>query len=327
MAKKKEDRDIYQFEKSSPRWPYIFLGVAIAGVLFIAIVIGSVMFIGALFGSVTTGSGSHVGSGNIVVIPVTGPIIASSTPALFAEAEASSQTIVNWIKRARENSDVEAIIFEINSPGGSPVASDEIVQAIKETEKPTIAVIREVGASGAYWVASATDYIFANRMSVTGSIGVLGSGLEFGGLLEEYNITYRRIVSGKYKDTGTPLRDSTQEERELLQGTVDQIYEIFVRDVAENRDLPVSKVRELATGYIYLGVEAKDLQLIDDLGGMDDAIAFVEDEYGISGKLVRYGAEPTLFDLFGKVSARAGYSVGFGLADAVSEQEQIGITV
>src|SRR3989338_9125423 len=149
--------------------------------------------------------------GNVAVIEIKGIILAEDADFLFDDG-ASSTDIAKLIRKANENERIKAIIFEINSPGGSAVASDEIANEIKKVNKTTVAWIREVGASGGYWVASSTGHIIANRMSITGSIGVIGSYLEFAGLLDKYNVTYRRMALGKYKDMGSPFKEQTQEE-------------------------------------------------------------------------------------------------------------------
>ena len=107
--------------------------------------------------------------------------------------------------------------MEINSPGGSAVASDEIATAVKNAKKPVISLIREVGASGGYWVASASDYIIANRMSITGSIGVISSYLEFSGLMEKYGVGYERLVAGENKDLLTPYKKLEADQKALVQ--------------------------------------------------------------------------------------------------------------
>src|SRR3990167_6506295 len=128
-------------------------------------------------------------SGNVALIKIYGPITTTDSGS-FASSATSSTDIVELIEKAEKNDEIKAIVFEINSPGGSPVASDEIGRAVKDAQKPTVAWIREVGASGGYWIASASDHIIANRMSLTGSIGVIGSYLEFAELLDRYNVTY-----------------------------------------------------------------------------------------------------------------------------------------
>ncbi|MBI4983237.1 S49 family peptidase [Candidatus Woesearchaeota archaeon] len=142
--------------------------------------------------------------GNVALIKIEG-VITSDGSSYLGSATVSSPEIINFIQEADQDPKIKAILLEINSPGGSPVASDEIGTAVKRAKKPTIAVIREVGASGGYWIASAADHIIANRMSITGSIGVYSSYLEFSGLMEKYGIGYERLVAGEHKDTGFPI--------------------------------------------------------------------------------------------------------------------------
>ena len=133
--------------------------------------------------------------GNVALIPIEGMITVNGA-AGFGASGASSSDVVKFIEKADENTQVQVILLEINSPGGSAVASDEIAAAVKNTEKPVVALIREAGASGGYWIASAADYVIANRMSITGSIGVISSYLEFSGLMEQYGVGYERLVAG-----------------------------------------------------------------------------------------------------------------------------------
>jgi protease-4 len=165
----------------------------IIGLLLIFFLMGFV-FIGIISALI---GGVDEQSGNVAVIPVKGTIMTEGSNDLFSSASiASSTQIVADIEDASNDPEIKAIIFEIDSPGGAPVASDEIVQAIKNSNKTTVAWIRETGASGAYWIASATDYIVANKLSITGSIGVLESYLEFSGLMDHYNVTYERMNGG-----------------------------------------------------------------------------------------------------------------------------------
>ena len=160
-------------------------------------------------------------------------------PGLFGIGGVVSTTIAGYLKKAKENPRIKAIVVEINSPGGTVVASKEIAAAVEDakTKKPVIAWIREVGASGGYWVASSADHIIADEMSITGSIGVLGSYLSFGGLIEDYNVSYERLVGGQYKDAGSPFKDLSAEERELLQERINIIHDAFIRKVAKDRKM------------------------------------------------------------------------------------------
>ena len=120
--------------------------------------------------------------GNVALIRIRGPIMVDKSSDFISQSHASSENIIRLIDEADENPSIKAFIFDINSPGGSAVASDEIASRIKKLDKPTIALIREIGASGGYWIASSADVIVANKMSITGSIGVISSYLEFSGL-------------------------------------------------------------------------------------------------------------------------------------------------
>lgn len=270
-------------------------------------------------------------SGNIAVVPIKGVITTEADGAsMLGSQYTSSEKVVSWLKKAAESEGIKAIVLEINSPGGSPVASDEIVQAVKQakTAKPVYAVIRETGASGAYWVASAADKIIAGRMSVTGSIGVVGSYLEFSGLLDDYNITYQRLVAGKYKDSGSRYKELAPDERALIQKKIDIIYEIFVQDVAANRNMPLSQVRLLADGSIYIGVEALQLGLVDYLGTKEDAIQLIEKDLNITADIYEFKTMPGLFGSFGAEMSSGFYYVGRGIgaaftSSAESKQVQI----
>jgi len=211
---------------------------------------------------------SKVTLGNVALIPIVGQITVDGTAALGSRT-VSSEDIVAFITEADANPQVKAIVLEINSPGGSAVASDEIAAALKKTEKPVVALIREVGASGGYWVASAADYVVANRMSITGSIGVISSYLEFSGLMEKYGVGYERLIVGERKDLGTPFRELSTEERKIMERKLAHIHNFFIEEIAENRRLPKEKVKEMATGEFFLGVEALPLGLVDELGNLD----------------------------------------------------------
>ncbi len=213
-------------------------------------------------------------SGNVAVVPIQGYLTTTESGG-FSEIM-SSDDIIEQLEKADTSSRVKAIVLDINSPGGSGVAADEISQKIKSIEKPTVAVIRDVGASAAYWIASSSDYVFANRLSITGSIGVIGSYLEFAEFIDEYNVTYRRYVSGDLKDMGSPFKEPSEEEQEVYQEIIDRMEGIFIDEVALNRNISREKVEEMATGQIYLGIEAKELNLVDELGTKEDAYAYLE---------------------------------------------------
>lgn len=266
-------------------------------ILWIILIIWGVGIIISIMLEFTLTDTAAKGTGNVAIIPITGVITTQSGSGLFAEAAADSYDIIMLIDEAERNPAIKAIVFEINSPGGSPVATDEISQRIKKTKKPTVAIIREVGASGAYWISTSTDHIIANRMSIVGSIGVYGSYLEFSGLLNRYNVTYVRMVSGEYKDMGSPLKELEDKEREVLQKQLDILYQYFVLEIANNRNMTVEEVEKIANGLFYLGSQAKDLKLIDELGGQDEVSAYLNSTHNITAEYVYYQKQESFLDM------------------------------
>ena len=266
-----------------------------------------------------------VSTANIARIPIEG-IITSNGESYLGQSTISSATIVEFIHEAEENPIIEAIILEINSPGGTPVGSDEIASAVKKAEKPVIAVIRETGASGAYWIASAADHIVANRMSITGSIGVVSSYLEFSGFMEKYGIGYERLVAGKYKDLGVPYKKLSTEEEQKMQMMLDKIHDFFIEEVSVNRKLEKSKVTKLATGEVFLGIEAVELGLVDQLGDLETAQEYLQDNYNLTEiETITYAHEKGLFDVLAGMSSSVSYRIGEGIGSVflqTTEQKQ-----
>jgi len=265
-------------------------------------------------------------TGNVALIPIQG-VIMTTGDSFYGQDIASSDKIVKNIKKADESKNIKAIILEINSGGGTAVASEEVVNAIKKTNKTTVAYIREIGASGAYWIASSTDNIFASRMSITGSVGVIGSYLEFSGLLDRYNITYQRMVAGKYKDLGSPLKDITNEEESILQKQLDLIHDYFLQDVIESRGLKEDQIRKVSTAQIFLGVEAKDLNLIDDFGGKEEATSYIEEKINISADLKEFRESKSFLDVLSGVMNEKSFYVGKGIGSQLLTQKNSEVKV
>lgn len=263
-----------------------------------------------------------IASGNVALIKIYGPITTTDSGSFTRSATASTD-IVDLIEKADKNPSIKAIVLEINSPGGSPVASDEIGQAVKSTAKPTVAWIREIGASGGYWIASATDHIIANRMSITGSIGVIGSYLEVADLMNRYNVTYRRLVSGKYKDIGTPYKELDTEEEQLFQNVLDELRGYFVAEVAEGRHLDKEKVEELATGMFYLGSTAKEMGLVDELGGKSELKAYLEKQINATPTFAEYKTQKSILDILSQFLSEKSFSVGQGIGDRLLQEQQV----
>jgi protease IV len=266
----------------------------------------------------------EIASNGIALVKIEGPIVLSSSSSFLGTSTSSSEEILQNLNRAEKNKGVKAIILEINSPGGTVVASKEIADKVKSINKPTIALIREVGASGAYWIASASDLIIADELSVTGSIGVISSYLQFSGLLKDHNVTYERLVTGEFKDTGTPYKPLTTKERKLLQNKLNIIETKFIEDVAKNRNLPLTEVKKLADGSFYLGIEALDNGLVDLNGNKALAIQKAKEATNLTSEnVVEYVKKPSLLNIIEKLTAKSFYSIGQGFGDSMKVKEEL----
>lgn len=243
-------------------------------------------------------------SPKIAVIPISGPIMTQEAFTLYGDST-SSRYIAEKLMEIKEDSSIKAILFDINSPGGSPVASEEISNAIeivkKETSIPIYCLINDVGASGAFWVAVSCDKIYASSMSTVGSIGVTSAGLSFEDFIADYNITYRKQTAGEYKDMGTPFRKMTPQEEEIIQGILDEVHKNFITHVATNRNMSYDDVKVYATGEIFLGSKAKDIGFIDEIGYYPDVLSALKGKVG-DIMVVDYGPAPTFAQQLGLTS-------------------------
>jgi protease-4 len=199
-----------------------------------------------------------------------------------------AQQTVGDLKKFGDNPLVKAIVVRIDSPGGGVVASQEIYDAVKRLrakhKKTVIASMGTVAASGGYYVAVATERIFANPGTLTGSIGVIMEMANVEGLLKKIGVESVVIKSGEFKDIGSPFRAMRAEDRRILQTVMDDVHAQFIEAVAEGRALPVGNVRSIADGRIFTGRQAKDAKLVDDLGDLHDAIRLAADLAGIEGE-------------------------------------------
>jgi len=217
---------------------------------------------------------------NIARVPVQGVLMTTDNGLgmlLGMGSVTSADSIIEDIQEADNDERIKAIILDIDSPGGTPLAGDEIMKAIQSTVKPTVAVVRDRGTSAAYWAAVGADHIIASAVSDVGSIGVTMSYLELASSTDFEGSRWIDISSGEYKDAGQPERPLTQKEREHFQGQVDNVHEYMVDQIASTRDtLSREEVAELADGRAYLGAEALELKLIDEIGGFDTALSYFE---------------------------------------------------
>ena len=255
----------------------------------------------------------------IVILPIKGIIVSDDEiTGIFGEENTVSSDVLERLDSIEKDGSIKSVVLEINSPGGTVVASKEIAERIKKLNKPVVAWIREYGASGAYWIASSSDYIVADELSVTGSIGVIGSYLEFSRLFEKYGVGYERMVAGDYKDTGTQYKKLAKNERELLQKKLDLIHKRFKDDVSVNRNISSEKMDDIANGIFYLGYEAYDLGLVDKLGNKEDAISKAKEIANIKeAKLVEIKEKKSFIELLSKIASKEFYYAGKGIGDAL----------
>lgn len=178
----------------------------------------------------------------------------------------SSDDVIYALESGAKDPDIEAIVIEFDSPGGLPVAGEEIANAIKRINKTTISLIRNQGNSAAYWAASAADTVFALKNSDVGSIGVTASYLDNSKHNEKEGLTYQQLTSAPYKDIGSPDKPLTEEERFFIERDLEIIHQNFVEAIASHRNLDYNLVSNLANGSSMLGDMAKQYGLIDRVG-------------------------------------------------------------
>ena len=198
----------------------------------------------------------------------------------------NSKETINQLEKYEKNSSVKAIVLRINSPGGAVVPSQEIYDKILHLKKSKKVVVSmgSVAASGGYYVACAADRIIANPGTITGSIGVIIQFSQMQELLKKIGLKTIVVKAGRYKDTGSSVRDMTPDEKDLIQGVIDDIHNQFIEVVLSNRNIPREKVEDITDARIFTGRQALKMGLVDDLGNMEYAIDVASDLAGIKGK-------------------------------------------
>jgi len=261
---------------------FVFLG------LFVLCIFSSACFISGLalggLRNVITGNGLAAGTDSIYLIRMEGVISGTESSGLLGGTSITPESIIEQLISAEKNPGVKAIVIRVNSGGGSAAASQEIFEELKKVKKPVVVSVGDICASGAYYISCAADMIVANRSSSIGSIGVIMQITNLEELYKKLGIEYTTIKAGKYKDAGSSDRPLTAEEQALLQEQTFKVYDQFINDVAQSRNIPVEKVKEIATGWVYLGTEALDLGLIDKIGTYKDAEKFAAELAGIKGE-------------------------------------------
>lgn len=213
--------------------------------------------------------------GDVALIELSGNIQAEDSGGLTAPTAITPDQVRELNQEAREQ-DVDAVIYEINSGGGAVVASKDVKRAIDSMEVHTICRLRDIGASGAYLMATGCDEIVADSATFTGSIGVTGSYLEFSDLMDDLGINYVNVTAGERKEVGSPFQEITEEEKEILETQVEAVHEEFYETVDQERNLTDEQLEQAQTGQVFLGSEAQELGLVDHLGGRNTAIEAAE---------------------------------------------------
>lgn len=222
---------------------------------------------------------------SVGVVRLSGPIQSVIDDPLGERA--GIEPVVAALAAAREDKRVGAVVVRINSPGGSAAASQEVHRAIRkvrEAGKPVVVSMADIAASGGYYVAVAADRILANPSTITGSIGVYAQFLDLSELAAEHGVKLQTVKTGPYKDIGNPTEPFTENERQVIQAVVEDSLVQFVAAIAEGRNMSPEEVRRLADGRIYTGNQARELGLIDDFGGLDDAVELAAELAGIDGE-------------------------------------------
>jgi protease IV len=220
-----------------------------------------------------------------------------------------SQT-VEELRRFADDDSIKAIVLHVNSPGGGVAASEEIYREVKrirdEKKKYIVSSIATVGASGAYYVSSATNRIYADNGSVVGSIGVIAEWVNYGDLMRWAKLKQELLKVGEFKDTGDPTRELTPAERQYMQGLIDNMYSQFVNAVADGRHAKVADIKSIADGRVWTGQQALGIHLIDEVADFRAAVLDTARTVKISGEPVLVHPErerKSLLDLlFGDVS-------------------------
>ncbi|AQR61267.1 signal peptide peptidase SppA [Brevundimonas sp. LM2] len=285
------------------------------------------------FDDYASSKGERIGSGSdaIAIVGGEGAIITGTGRAsgLGGGSSIRSDDTAEAIYDAIEDRSVKAIVFRVSSPGGSPEASEQILAAVRAARaagKPVVVSMGDYAASGGYWISSEADWIVAQPSTLTGSIGVFGGKFVVSEALGRFGVDLRGLsVGGDYSDAFSPASGFTQAQRAAFSASMDRTYEEFVQRVSTGRRLPIERAREIARGRVWTGAQGKTLGLVDQLGGLTEAIGKARELAKIpAGASVRYKRFPTpkspweaLSEAFGvqTQAARALVTLGGVMAD------------
>jgi protease-4 len=278
--------------------------------VFLAFVLGFALPVCSCVGTgvITMGALSRLGQQPMTQVPGTGDAVAvipldgtitSGPQDYFTTSGITPDRVRSLLDQAASIPSVKAVVVQVNSPGGSVVASDEIYHALLAFEKPVVISMGDTAASGGYYISCAGDHVMAHPDTLTGSIGVISQFLNVEELMDKVGVDAVVITTGPRKDIGSPFRDMTEAERELWRGILDQVYEDFLDVVVESRGLSAETVRELADGSIYTGQQAQDLGLVDSVGTRQTAIDKAAELGGIVGepRVIELRTQPSILEM------------------------------
>jgi protease-4 len=265
-------------QRKRPIWVGFFIFLAIVGVTFMVILSLSMLM----------GKKDFFGADKIAIVRIEGVIF-------------NSKDIIKQLKKHKSNSTVKAIVLRIDSPGGGVGPAQEIHELVREIanqkEKKILVSMGSVAASGGYYIACPAEKIVANPGTITGSIGVIMEFPNIQELFKKIGLDTVVVKSGKYKDLGSPVRPMSKEEKRLIQGMIDNVYQQFVNAIAEGRNLPIEQVRQFADGRIFSGKQAKELGLVDELGGLEHTVELAAKLTGLDKKAFYRLEEEKQFEL------------------------------
>ncbi|NQV12809.1 MAG: signal peptide peptidase SppA [Parcubacteria group bacterium] len=252
--------------------------------------------------------GTCENANKIVVIDVSGTLLFDDgATSLFNPMAPTVESIGRQLDQAVDDPDVQAVILNVNSPGGSVTASDYLYNKVVKARESGLVVttyIKDIGASGAYYMAAPSDAIMANPTALTGSIGVIISTLNYEGLYEKLGLKSVVYKSGASKDLLSSTREQTEDEKKILQGIVDETQERFLGIVKENRPVTDGNVATISDGRIFTAQQAKEVNLIDSTGYFQDALTKTAETANLSEySVVQYEQPFTFGQLFGGLGA------------------------
>ncbi len=261
--------------------------------LYIVTVLFLLFLIAGAFYLILGGKDLGISENRVEVIYVQGIMLTGSIPTGFGVV--TSEEITKSLKDADEDEGIKAIVMRINSPGGSPAAAEEIVSTMKKINKPIVVSMGDVAASAAYYISAPADKILANPDTMTGSIGVIWQFKNRSKFYNKDGTSFYIAKTGELKDMGGDWKGLSDEEKQYADQVILEAYGRFVKEVADDRNLTLSQVKDIADGRIYTGAKAKELGLVDDLGSLDDAVEIAAKLGGIEGKPeVGYANRPSL---------------------------------